>query len=166
MKTISPPITVTVSAAAPPPQQTAGLPSWVPPPGYFGNIPFTNTADSVMPAFTTASSADPVFTFWNGAIYVPEYSTFGAMAYHGAGHGTVLDGVFLADLTSLTWRFVNGSTQLWSETNFDQYGMRPDGSVFAPHMYQGCQRMPVAWGGRGGGSRGDGQGLKVCPHRW
>jgi len=93
-----------------------------------------------------------IFVNWNGAVYVPEFSALGAMVYRGSGHGTMIPGNFIADLTTLNWSYVNRPLVIHDETGADQYGAYTDGSVFAGHVYQGCHRYPTAWGGGPKGS--------------
>lgn len=57
--------------------------------------------------YAGANSLNSLFTSWNGAVWCPEYSRLGAMAFYGGGHGANT-GCFAAifDFTTRLWSVV------------------------------------------------------------
>lgn len=163
--------------------QTSLLPSWVPQPGQYADIPAVNTPEQAITAanpgggvqwFTT--NCEGIFSNWSGGFYTDDYSALGAVVYTGGGHPAtesglsvqIHDGNMLFDLSALTWKWVNSATRYFpfADSSMDVYGQRQptltandglagDLSVFVPHTFWSCQSFPKAWGGgqKGGAFR-------------
>lgn len=130
----------------------SALPAWVPPAGnYVADIPFTNTMDDVLLTMYGSADRTMVLNRWTSAAFIPEYGTYGAMAYHGGGHNPGnglpnIQGVVVADLTALQFVHTNKPSQVWNEyDDFDAACLASDGSPMAPHTYNGLERFPSSW---------------------
>ncbi len=101
----------------------------VPAPGKIANINL-NTAFSVDPdggvstpwqwynGYYGTNSLRAMFGGWNGAVWCPQYSTHGAIAWYGGGHGANIGNfATVFDLKDKTWRVVGtqnlGGDGLW-----------------------------------------------------
>lgn len=150
--------TLYAGRAAPP----TGIPSWVPPSGYFADIPATNVPDDVTPSIYAYGAMDGTFLRWGGAAMVYDYSALGAVVHRSGGHSPGQEDVMVNlvfDLSTLAWSVkntVNTSTghkpdvagQLDPNTGL----YYSDNQPMNPHTYLGVQEFPAAWGGGAKGS--------------
>lgn len=134
--------------------RTAPLLSWLPPAGYFADVPMTNSPTDVTPAgIYIANDMDAPFILWGGSAILGDYSTYGAQVYHSAGHETTgaqpnIQTTLVCDFTTLQWKSVNNPPATNNASVFNQTTMlAPDGTAYAPHTYLGLQELPAAWGG-------------------
>ena len=133
--------------------------SWVPPVGYFADVPMTNLANSQAPAIYAGDSfavRSPFLTYGGSAI-ISDFSTLGAQAFYTGGHEsssaqTNSSMVLLCDFSSLTWFARNVPLQANPANTGDNNGRFPDGSYYCFHTYCGLQNFPAAWGGGTSGS--------------
>lgn len=144
---------------APPPVVAApvtGLPEWVPPVGYFADVPMKNNPADVIPDIyrnypgDTASMNQP-FTMWGGSAILRDYSPLGAQVYYSGGHEAsyTLPNIQLSlicDFSTLTWSVANVPNQT-NNGNSIVNGFAPDGTPYTTHTYLGLQEFPKAWGG-------------------
>jgi len=134
------------------------IPAWIPPPGYFADVPMLNNPQDVTPPIFAGDSfgTDSPFVMWGGSAILSDYSSLGAQVYYAGGHE--------ASYTQSNMQFTlicNFSTLLWSTANipahanpantFGANGLATDGTPMCPHTYLGLQEYPAAWGG---GKRG------------
>lgn len=143
----------------PPPPATA--PSWVPPIGYFADVPMKNLPQDVTPAIYRETPTDTYamtapFGQWGGSAVLTDYSPLGAQVYYSAGHERSLiqanwQFTLICDFSTLTWSVANVPAQ---PNNLGVFvnGYAPDGSPYSSHSYLGLQEMPRAWGGGPKGS--------------
>ena len=151
--TTTPPPTTDPGTPAPP---VSGLPAWVPPVGYFADVPMVNNPQDVMPDMYRnyagdTSAMDQPFIMWTGSAVLRDYSALGAQVYYGGGHeaGPSYPNIQLSlicDFSTLTWSVANLPKQPNPATSFVN-GYAPDGTPYTPHTYLGLQEMPKAWGG-------------------
>jgi hypothetical protein len=139
--------------------RTRPLPSWIPPAGYFADIPMTNNPADVTPSGVyVANDMDAPFIQWGGSAILAGYSEYGAQIYRSAGHETAggqpnIQTTLVCDFTTLQWKSVNNPVAANAASVFNQSTMlAPDGTAYAPHTYLGLQELPTAWGGGPKGS--------------
>jgi hypothetical protein len=79
----SQPFTITVRPAP----QTA-LPAWVPPAGYFADVPMLNFPQDVSPSIYPVDNylMNNPFVIWGGSAILRDYSALGAQVYYSGGH--------------------------------------------------------------------------------
>jgi len=133
-------------------------PAWVPPPGYFADVPALNYPVDVTPSIYQPGDMSALFDHWTGSAVVYDFSPLGAQVFYGAGHETA-DGspniqVTLAlDFSTLRWSTQNVPVAANPKSAFEALlGTAPDGTPYSPHTYLGLQEMPRAWGGGPKGS--------------
>lgn len=132
----------------------AGVPAWVPPPGYFADVPMSNNPQDVLPALYASSGPsvmDSPFTVWGGSAILREYSPLGAQVYYSGGHeaSSALPNVqfsLICDFSTLAWQVANLPQAANLSSSFVN-GYAPDTTPYTPHTYLGLQEVPRAWGG-------------------
>ena len=149
------------AAAVPPPSPAVaapGVPAWVPPPGYFADIPMRNTPFDVTPSFYTNSDMAYAYDDWGGSAILKDFSPLGAQVLHSAGHEAApglpnIQFALICDFTTLLFSVANlpaapnrGNTAVVPSGSF------PDGTPYSGHSYLGLQEFPAAWGGGPKGS--------------
>lgn len=134
------------------------LPSWVPPSGFFADVPMTNYPKDVAPAVYAGlpgATRDPFIQF-GGSAYLSDYSALGAQVYYSGGHESSATDVnfqmtMVCDFSTLTWSSHNSPNQQNTKASFDAAGTTGysanDGSPYTPHTYSGLAELPAAWGG-------------------
>lgn len=135
----------------------SAVPSWVPPPGYFADIPMKNTAVDVKPSFYSQFEVNSTFSYWGGSAMSYDYCPLGAQIFHSAGHepsptnnNTQL--TLVCNFSTLMWECVNvPAVPNVANTADPTTGYFPDGTSYSGHTYLGMQEFPYTWGG---GSRG------------
>ena len=152
IQSISNPFGVTIRPKPP----TVGAPSWVPPVGFFADVPMTNMPQDVLPAIYRPTPNDTYamtspFTLWGGSAFLRDYSALGAQVYYSAGHEASVNQPniqlsLICDFSTLTWSVANVPAQANPLSVFVN-GYAPDGSAYCPHTYLGLQELPSAWGG-------------------
>lgn len=148
MTTIAPPV-------------TSDLPAWLPPPGYFADVPMTNNPQDVMPAVyrsgpNDTAAMDSPFVMWGGSAILRDFSARGAQVYYSGGHEASyslpnIQLSLICDFSSLTWSVANLPMQANIANSFPN-GYTADGTPYTPHSYLGLQEVPKAWGGGAKGS--------------
>ena len=144
-----------------PRKPAANLPAWVPPAGFFADVPMLNNPQDVMPAIYALSSGDTTamdspFIQWGGSAVVRDYSALGAQVYYSTGHESSLrqpniQFALICDFSSLTWSTSNVPRQPNALGDFVN-GLAPDGTPYCAHTYLTLQEFPTAWGGGKQGS--------------
>ena len=137
---------------APPAHFVVPIPSYVGAPGTYFAIPSTNTPDAAMePVYAPGStySYHP-FDLWGGGAWSEDLQ---ALVIRSSGHTgnnvqCALRAQFALDYSSITWITSNNPVVAQLESDVDLLsGLTPDGSIGAPHSYQGLMIRPVADGG-------------------
>eukprot|EP01034_Spumella_vulgaris_P024405 gene24405-30749_t len=148
----------TISVTATPTPRPV-LPAWVPPAGYFADVPMTNTPMSVTPSIYRRDNyiMNTPFAIWGGSAILRDYGNYGAQVYYSAGHESSpglpnLQFTLICDFNSLTWSTANVPLNSNASGSFDANGYAADGTPYNPHSYLGLQEMPAAWGGGPKGS--------------
>jgi hypothetical protein len=137
------------------------VPAWVPPPGYFADVPMHNNPEDVMPDLyrrypgDTGAINNP-FQIWGGSAVLGDYSALGAQVYYAGGHeaSTGFPNIqmsLICDFSSLTWSVANLPDQQNIASTFIN-GYAADNTPYCPHTYLGLQEFPAAWGGAARGS--------------
>lgn len=134
------------------------LPAWVPPAGFFADVPMLNDPQDVTPAIYAGDSfgTNSPFVMWGGSAILRDYSPLGAQVYYSGGHEASntqpnLQFTLICDFSSLLWSTANLPLAANPANTFGAEGRAPDGTPYCPHTYLGLQELPVAWGG---GKRG------------
>ncbi|MYN10281.1 hypothetical protein [Pseudoduganella aquatica] len=147
------PFTITVRAAV-----QAARPAWMPPAGYFADVPMRNTPNDVVPSIYVADNylMNNPFALWGGSAVLRDYSELGAQVFYSGGHesaGGLPNYQFslICDFSSLSWRTANVPLQSNRSDSFVA-GYAPDGTPYCPHSYLGLQELPAAWGGAAQGT--------------
>jgi hypothetical protein len=142
-----------------PPRDSASVPAWVPPAGYFADVPMINTPQDVAPAVLAGGSGgmDAPFTFWGGSAILRDFSPLGAQVYYSGGHETSplsinLQQTLICDFSTLRWSVANLPLVGNTARSFGNDGLAPDGTPYCPHSYLGLQEIPTGWGGGKQGS--------------
>lgn len=140
------------------PRPAGEVPAWVPPAGFFADVPMLNNPQDVVPAIyaNDGMGMNSPFVDWAGSAILRDYSVLGAQVYYASGHeaSPALPNVQLSlicDFSTLLWSTANGPLAANLANTFNTDGMAPDGTPYAPHTYLGLQEFPAAWGG---GARG------------
>lgn len=146
---------------ATPPPVVSGLPAWVPPVGFFADLPMLNNPQDVMPAIYRSSPSDTAamdspFIMWGGSAIVRDFSVLGAQVYYAGGHESSyslpnIQMSLICDFSTLTWSVANLPVQANVANTFVN-GYAADGTPYCPHSYLGLQEFPKAWGGGAKGS--------------
>jgi hypothetical protein len=133
-----------------------GLPAWVPPAGYFADVPMLNNPQDVMPDMYRnyagdTTEMDQPFIMWGGSAILRDYSALGAQVYYSGGHEASpsypnIQLSLICDFSTLTWSVANLPNQPNPASSFVN-GYAPDGTPYTPHTYLGLQELPKAWGG-------------------
>jgi hypothetical protein len=131
------------------------LPEWVPPAGYFADVPMKNNPQDVTPAIYKGDyfGADSPFVMWGGSAVLRDYSPLGAQVYYSGGHEAAvglpnMQFSLICDFSTLMWSTSNIPVKPNPSDIFDQAtGIAPDGTPYTPHTYLGLQEIPAAWGG-------------------
>ncbi len=141
------------------PPVTSALPAWVPPAGYFADVPMLNNPQDVLPSIYSNDSMgmNSPFVNWGGSAILRDYSPLGAQVYYSAGHESSaaqanLQMSLICDFSTLMWSTANVPLAANRNDSFTANGMAPDGTPYAPHTYLGLQEFPAAWGGGNRGS--------------
>ena len=132
------------------------LPAWVPPPGYFADVPMLNNPQDVTPAMYQKSPSDSgvmssPFIMWGGSAVLRDYSDLGAQVYYSGGHEASpsypnAQFTLICDFSTLRWSTSNVPAKPNLANSFVD-GYATDGTPYTPHTYLGLQEMPKAWGG-------------------
>ncbi|HEV2608912.1 MAG TPA: hypothetical protein VGU61_01495 [Noviherbaspirillum sp.] len=129
------------------------LPAWVPPAGYFADVPMLNNPADVRPAIYGASDTmNGPFIIWGGSAILRDYSDLGAQVYYSGGHESSggesnVQMSLICDFSSLTWSVKNLPLSANISSSFNSAGLAPDSTPYNPHTYLGLQEMPAGWGG-------------------
>lgn len=136
------------------------VPSWVPPAGFFADVPMENFPQDLMPPMYAAlgdtSIMNQPFNRWTGSAFLADFSSLGAQVYYGGGHEPTSGHPnaqlsLICDFTSLKWTVANLPLQPNLASTFVN-GLAPDSTPYTPHTYLGLQECPTAWGGGEKGS--------------
>jgi hypothetical protein len=134
-------------------------PAWVPPVGYFADVPMLNNPQDVVPAIYASDSMgmSSPFINWGGSAVLRDYSPLGAQVYYSGGHESSgaqsnLQFSLICDFSTLLWSTANVPVAANRNDSFMANGMAPDGTPYTPHTYLGLQELPAAWGGGNRGS--------------
>lgn len=135
-----------------------GVPAWVPPPGFFADVPMTNMPADLTPAIYAGNNyaMRKPFDIWGGGAVLRDFGPLGALAYYSGGHENSVTEIqvgfsLICDFSSLTW-YVRNVPSVANPLNVFVDGVAPDGSLYCFHTYLGLQEMPAAWGGGPKGS--------------
>lgn len=141
-----------------PARPVGSVPAWVPPAGFFADVPMLNYPQDVTPAIYAKDSfgTDSHFVMWGGSAILRDYSPLGAQVYYSGGHEASkglpnIQCALICDFSSLLWSTANIPTKANPGNSFGADGLAPDGTPYTPHSYLGLQELPAAWGG---GKRG------------
>jgi hypothetical protein len=142
------------------PQPPAGgIPAWVPPAGYFADVPMLNHPQDVLPSIYAGDSMgmNSPFINWGGSAILRDYSPLGAQVYYASGHESSagqpnIQLSLICDFSTLLWSTANVPANANRTDSFGADGLAPDGTPYAPHTYLGLQEFPAAWGGGRRGS--------------
>lgn len=148
----------TFSVTIKPVSVSAILPAWVPPAGYFADVPMLNNPVDVTPTMYASDSmgANSHFINWGGSAILKDFSPLGAQVYYASGHEASVNSpnlqfTLICDFSSLLWSTANQPALPNVASSLNPDGLFPDGTSYAPHTYLGLQEVPAAWGG---GKRG------------
>lgn len=121
------------------------LPSWVPSTvGAAAPVPMTNTLDAVAGSGTYTPDGNQKIGDYSGGCFNPYYSAWGGVVVHGGGHsGTNNNGVYVADLTTLTWVADGAPFDLQSIGKYVDY---PDDGVYKDSYDYFIRRGPNSTG--------------------
>lgn len=152
------------------------FPSWVPAAGRLKSI-HLNALSSINPCpsntcwYSGSSKQNGPWVNWNGGVFAPDFSAYGAMVYWGGGHGGY-DGTEynIFDLTTRQWSRV-GEQMPEGVTVSDWYDYQVNGSYVVPSLHTYCHPVYIS-PSQGGGSKGSwmsgynvgGTGSNVQPH--
>jgi hypothetical protein len=135
------------------------LPAWVPPAGFFADVPMLNNPQDVTPAIYANDSfgTDSPFVMWGGSAILRDFSPLGAQVYYSGGHEASrslanMQFSLICDFSTLLWSTANVPVKANPANTFDANGLAPDGTPSTPHSYLGLQEVPAAWGGGPRGS--------------
>lgn len=141
-----------------PPSPVGVGPAWIPPPGYFADVPMLNNPQDVTPAIyaNDSSGTNSHFVMWGGSAVLRDFSRLGAQVYYSGGHETTgsspnIQCSLICDFSTLLWSCANVPVAANLSESFGPDGLAPDGTPYTPHSYLGLQELPAAWGG---GQRG------------
>jgi hypothetical protein len=141
-----------------PPRAPGVLPAWVPPAGFFADVPMLNNPQDVTPAIYAGDSfgTNSPFVMWGGSAILRDHGPLGAQVYYSGGHEASksqpnLQFTLICDFSTLLWSTANVPLAANASESFDAEGRAPDGTPYCPHTYLGLQELPAAWGG---GKRG------------
>ncbi len=139
----------------------AQIPAWVPPAGFFADVPMRNNPQDVTPAIYSKNGVDSAvmdnpFRVWGGSAILRDFSPLGAQVYYSGGHEaspTRANPQFslICDFSTLLWSTGNVPLQVNAANSFVN-GYAADGTPSCPHTYLGLQEVPAAWGGGPRGS--------------
>ena len=134
------------------------VPAWVPPAGYFADVPMLNRPIDVTPSIYPRDNyfMNNPFVQWGGSAILRDYSELGAQVFYSGGHESSSGApnvqlTLICDFSSLSWKTANVPMQSNASGIFVK-GYAPDGTLYTPHSYLGLQEMPAAWGGGSKGS--------------
>lgn len=136
-----------------PPRPVPARPAWVPPAGYFADVPMKNMPSQLAPSIYGAGDMYTAFEFWTGSAVLYDFSPLGAQVFQGAGHESSLAApniqmTVALDFSTLMWSVQNVPVAANAANSFDaNQGTAPDGTPYNGHTYLGLQEMPNAWGG-------------------
>jgi hypothetical protein len=141
------------------PRPAGAIPPWVPPAGYFADVPMLNNPSDVTPAIYANDSfgTDSHFIMWGGSAILRDFSPLGAQVYYSGGHEASkglpnIQGSLICDFSTLLWSSANVPAAANASESFGTDGLAPDGTPYTPHTYLGLQELPAAWGGGPRGS--------------
>lgn len=142
-----------------PPRASAPVPSWVPPVGYFADVPMINFPQDVAPAVLAGGEEgmNAPFVLWGGSAFLRDFSPLGAQVYCSGGHESSplainMQMTLICDFSTLRWSTANVPLAANRSGSFGPNGLAPDGSPYCAHNYLGLQEIPAAWGGGKQGS--------------
>jgi hypothetical protein len=155
-QSLSNPFSIRIQAAS-----KVAVPAWVPPPGYFADVPMLNYPQDVVPEIYRRYPGDSYvmdnpFILWGGSAILADYSALGAQVYYSGGHEAStgqpnIQMSLICDFSTLTWSVANVPQQANIANTFVN-GLAADGTPYCAHTYCGLQEMPTAWGGGPRGS--------------
>lgn len=141
----------------PKPQPRPGVPAWVPPAGYFADVPMLNNPQDVTPsiyqgAANNSNATQSPFIMWGGSAILRDFSPLGAQVYYSGGHEASFDNPniqlsLICDFSTLLWSCANVPMAPNIASTFLATGYTTDGTPYTPHTYLGLQEFPAAWGG-------------------
>ncbi|MES2758002.1 MAG: hypothetical protein V4693_11570 [Pseudomonadota bacterium] len=141
------------------PRPSGETPAWVPPVGYFADVPMLNNPQDVLPSIYAGDSMgmSSPFINWGGSAILRDFSPLGAQVYYSGGHESStaqanLQMSLICDFSTLQWSTANVPVAANRNDVFMANGMAPDGTPYTPHTYLGLQELPAAWGGGNRGS--------------
>lgn len=141
------------------------LPSFVPPPGFFADLPASSNAtmNSVRPTGWPTSEEKGPFRNWSTAKYLPDVGEYGALVIYGSGHlspgETLYAGMFVRPLDGTSGWEVRTSHAAMLEygvpgatfgSYFDSTQTGSVGWPYPGHQYTGVIVQPEACGGTPG----------------
>jgi hypothetical protein len=137
-----------------PAKSSSAVPAWVPPAGYFADVPMSNYPEDLTPAMYRSADANCMnnpFIIWGGSAILRDYSDLGAQVYYSGGHEANpgfpnIQLSLICDFSTLKWSIANLPTAPNLANTFVG-GYAPDGTPYCPHTYLGLQEMPKSWGG-------------------
>lgn len=141
------------------------LPEFVPPPGTFARFTLNVPNNACPPTMLPGNDIKRIFSHWNSAAMIRDYSALGGIGYHGGGEhgsGAAQDsvGVMMLNLETRLYEFRCRGTRSFHQatgaaTDVDrtnEFGEYEDGSPAAPHTCNQAVEFPAAWGGGPRGS--------------
>lgn len=141
--------TIAIKPSAPRPD----LPAWVPPAGFFADVPTVNMPIAVTPSIYPVDNylMNGPFNIWGGSAFLRDYSALGGQVFYSAGHESAAglpnsQFSLTLDFSTLSWKTANLPLAPNPANTFVN-GFAPDGTPYCPHTYLGLQEMPTAWGG-------------------
>jgi hypothetical protein len=136
------------------PRTSGEIPAWVPPAGYFADVPMLNNPKDVTPAIYANDSfgTNSHFVMWGGSAILRDFSPLSAQIYYAGGHEASkglpnIQCSLICDFSTLLWSTANIPLAANASESFGTNGLAPDGTPYTPHSYLGLQEMPTAWGG-------------------
>lgn len=151
----------TFSVRIQPVTQPGALPPWVPPAGYFADVPMLNNPQDVMPSMYQSNANDSYymnnpFIIWGGSAVLHDFSPLGAQVYYSGGHEATYSNPniqmsLICDFSTLSWHTAN-LPMAPNIANTFVNGVAADGTPYCTHTYLGLQELPTAWGGAQSGS--------------
>jgi hypothetical protein len=141
------------------------LPEFVPPSGTFAKFTLNVPNNACPPTMLPGNDIKRIFSHWNSAAMIHDYSPRGGIGYHGGGEhgsGAAQDsvGVMVLNLETRKYEFRCRGTRPFHQatgaaTDVDrtnEFGEYADGSPAAPHTCNQAVEFPSAWGGGPRGS--------------
>lgn len=153
-----------------------GRSHWVPDPGQLKSV-HLNSLSSLNPCptatcwYSESHKQNGPWANWNGAVFAPEYSQYGAMVFWGGGHGGYSGTeYYIFDLSTRQWSRI-GEQIPEGFTVSDWYDYQVNGSYVVPALHTYCHPIYIS-PSQGGGVKGSwlmgynvgGPGSNIQPH--